>query len=275
MSPTGLTSTLAGSGSYGFADGAGAAASFNGPTGVAVIPSSGVIVVADTSNFRIRLISPTGLTSTLAGSGSGAFADGTGAAASFSYPRGVAVIPSSGVIVVADQGNHRIRLVSPTGLTSTLAGSGSAGFADGTGAAASFNNPSGVAVIPSSGVIVVADQGNYRIRLIRRMRLLEVSATTMTPLEGMTTTPRGKLKLAAAPAPSAKAALPLPASVVVGPPGVLPWTTSALPAPPTRPQPRTTAAVVDAGHRTHALAHHGTSPSLGIPGGALEPGAVR
>ena len=166
VSPTGLTSTLAGSGSFAFADGMGTAASFGNPQGIAVFPSSGVIVVADQGNHRIRLVSPTGLTSTLAGSGSAAFADGAGAVASFNNPCGVAVIPSSGIIVVADRDNNRIRLVSPTGVTSTLAGSGSAAFADGTGAAASFNSPSGVAVIPSNGVIVVADRVNFCIRLV-------------------------------------------------------------------------------------------------------------
>ena len=167
VSPSGLTSTLAGSGRAAFADGEGAAASFNNPSGVSVIPSSGIIVVTDTSNHRIRLVSPSGLTSTLAGSGSAAFADGMGTAASFNQPQGVAVIPSSGVIVVVDCFNNRIRLVSPTGLTSTLAGSGVyGGFADGTGAAARFYVPQGVAVIPSSGFIVVADSANNRVRLV-------------------------------------------------------------------------------------------------------------
>ena len=167
VDPTsGVVTTLAGS-TAAFADGTGAAARFKNPHGVAVIPSSGVIVVADTLNHRIRLVTPLGVVSTLAGSGIGTFADGTGAAASFNNPRGVAVVPSSGVIVVADSGNNRIRLVDPTsGVVTTLAGSGTAAFADGTGAAASFSNPWGVAVIPSSGVIVVADQGNSRIRLI-------------------------------------------------------------------------------------------------------------
>ena len=162
----GVVTTLAGSGSAAFADGTGAAASFLGPRGIAVIPSSGNIVVADTSNERIRLVTPAGVVTTLAGSGSPAYADGTGAAASFNSPRAVAVIPSSGVIVVADYSNNRIRLVTQAGVVTTLAGSGSGAFADGTGAAASFNQPHGVAVIPSTGDIVVADTANNRIRLI-------------------------------------------------------------------------------------------------------------
>jgi hypothetical protein len=165
---SGDVTTLAGSGSQAFADGVGTAASFFYPTGVAVIPSSGQIVVADSYNHRIRLVDPiSGAVTTLAGSGIYAFADGTGVAASFNTPTGVAVIPSSGVIVVADFGNHRIRLVNPiSGAVTSLAGSGVSACFDGTGATASFSNPSGVAVIPLSGVIVVADQSNHRIRLV-------------------------------------------------------------------------------------------------------------
>ena len=166
VTPAGVVTTLAGSGIGQFADGTGAGASFNSPAGVAVIPSSGLIVVADTNNNRIRLVTyPGGVVTTLAGSSQG-FADGTGAAASFNGPHGVAVIPSSGVIVVGDTANHRIRLVTPAGVVSTLAGGSSQGFADGTGAGANFYFPLGVAVIPSSGMIVVADSNNNRIRLV-------------------------------------------------------------------------------------------------------------
>ena len=162
----GIVTTLTGSGSRAYADGTGTGASFNQPHGVTVIPSSGLIVVADVDNDRIRLVDPaSGAVTTLAGSSRG-FADGTGALASFSGPWGVAVNPSNGVIVVADSNNNRIRIVSPLGVVTTLAGQTTAGSADGTGAAASFRTPLGVAVIPSSGVIVVADFNNHRIRLV-------------------------------------------------------------------------------------------------------------
>lgn len=166
----GVVTTLAGSGAGipsngAFADGTGVAASFNIPTGVAVLPD-GNTVVADQNNNRIRLVTPLGVVTTLAGSASAAFADGTGAAASFNGPSGVAVL-SDGNIVVADTNNHCIRVITyPGGVVTTLAGSGSPGFADGTGAGASFNFPFGVAVITSSGVIVVSDSSNHRIRLV-------------------------------------------------------------------------------------------------------------
>ena len=162
--PEGVVTTLAGSGTGTFADGTGPGASFYFPAGVAVIPSSGNIVVADTFNHRIRLVTPAGVVTTLAGS-SQSFADGTGPGASFNYPAAVAVIPSSGVIAMADGNNHRIRLVTQAGVVTTLAGSGGGTFADGTGTGASFNSPNGVA-ITSTGVLVVADKDNHRIRLV-------------------------------------------------------------------------------------------------------------
>ena len=68
------------------------------------------VYVADTDNIRMRKVSPAGVVTTLAGSGTAAFADGTGAGASFQYPYGVAV-DSAGNVYVADYWNHRIRKI--------------------------------------------------------------------------------------------------------------------------------------------------------------------
>jgi len=162
VTPAGVVSTLAGSGTRGYADGTGAAAQFADPWGVVVRPD-GVVVVADTGSHRIRLVTPEGVVTTLAGSTTPGSADGTGVAARFSFPSSVALLPN-GDIVVCDLGNHRIRLVTPAGVVSTLAGS-SNGFADGTGAAAQFSTPYGVAVLPNS-VIAVSDTQNHRMRLV-------------------------------------------------------------------------------------------------------------
>ena len=210
VTPFGVVTTLAGSGSATFADGAGTAASFANPTGVAVIPSSGVVIVADQNNNRIRLVTPLGVVTTLAGSGSTAFADGMGAAASFCYPTGVAMIPSSGVIVVADSFNHRIRLVTPLGAVTTLAGSGNPAFADGTGAAASFLSPYGVAVIPSSSMIVVADTANSRIRLVTPLGVVTTLAGS-----GSNSFADGTGSLASFNIPSGVAVIPLSGVVAV------------------------------------------------------------
>ena len=104
--------------------------------------------------------------STLAGSGSPAFADGVGLAASFSFPDGV-VVDSFGSIFVADSINHRIRKISSLGNVTTLAGSGSAAFADGVGITASFNYPCGV-VVDSNGLIYIGDSDNNLIRKMTR-----------------------------------------------------------------------------------------------------------
>ena len=164
VAATGVVSTLAGSGTTGFADGPGAAAQFANPAGVAV-DGSGDVYVADQGNHRIRkIIATTGMVSTLAGSGTAGFADGTGAGAQFFAPYGVAADGSN--VYVADQLNHRIRkIVATTGVVSTLAGSGTAGSTNGTGTAAQFFSPAGVAV-DGSGDVYVADQGIHRIRKI-------------------------------------------------------------------------------------------------------------
>ena len=166
ISPAGAVTTLAGSGAAGYADGRGAAASFNTPLGIAV-DATGVVFVADQANHRIRRIT-SGVVDTLAGSGAAGFADGAGAAAQFYLPFGLALDPATGLLIVGDQLNHRIRAVDPrSGAVSTLAGSGTAGAADGDAATASFQHPLGVAV-DAQGGILVADSYNHLVRRIAR-----------------------------------------------------------------------------------------------------------
>ena len=178
ITPTGVVTTLAGSITPGSADGTGAAASFYWPGGVAV-DASGNVYVADGSNQKIRKITPTGVVTTLAGSITPGNADGTGAAASFNNPTGVAV-DASGNVYVADNVNHEIRKITPTGVVTTLAGSITPGSADGTGAAASFNNPTGVAV-DASGNVYVADTYNQKIRKITPAGVVTTLAGRNTP----------------------------------------------------------------------------------------------
>lgn len=162
ISSGGVVSTFAGTGVAGYADGPANTAQFSAPWRVA-IDGSGNLIVADRDNFKIRKITPAGVVSTIAGSTQG-FADGTGSAAKFSQPLDVALDPS-GNIIVADNTNHRIRKVTPAGVVTTIAGNGTAGYLNGTGTAAEFNYPSGLAV-DGSGDIYVADRLNQRIRKI-------------------------------------------------------------------------------------------------------------
>jgi sugar lactone lactonase YvrE len=153
--------TLAGDGSPAFRDGAQSA--FSDPFGIAVT-ANGIVYVADAGeNNRIRKIAPDGTATTFAG-GSEGFADGTAAAASFNTPSGLA-LSKDGTLFVADTGNNRIRKITPEGQVSTIAGDGTAGYADGPAAQAKFNGPIGIAVDPR-GNIFVADTYNDRIRLI-------------------------------------------------------------------------------------------------------------
>lgn len=154
--------TLAGSDNGGLVDGTGTAASFANPIGLAVAPD-GMIYVADQYDFAIRKITPAGEVTTFAGSPPGGFADGTGTAAQFIYPCGVTV-GSDGTVYVADTYNSSIRKITPAGVVTTLAG-GTGGTADGTGSAAQFSYPTGIAVA-SDGTVYVADAGSSRIRKI-------------------------------------------------------------------------------------------------------------
>jgi hypothetical protein len=165
ITPDGVVATLAGTaGMSGRADGTGAAARFNFPSAVAV-DSAGNLYVADAFNFTIRKITG-GVVTTLAGTaGTSGSVDGTGTAARFGAPRGVAV-DSAGNVYVADGNNHTIRKITTDRIVSTFAGSASmSGSADGTGAAARFNFPSSVA-LDSAGNLYVADGVDNTLRMI-------------------------------------------------------------------------------------------------------------
>ncbi len=166
ITPSGVVATLAGSAlQSGSSDGSGSAARFNWPVAVAV-DGAGNVYVADEFNHEIRKITPSGVVATLAGSaGQTGSSNGSGSAARFYYPTGVAV-DGAGNVYVADQDNEEIREITPTGLVATMAGSaGQVGSANGSGSAARFVNPSGVAV-DSVGNVYVADFLNQEIRAI-------------------------------------------------------------------------------------------------------------
>jgi sugar lactone lactonase YvrE len=196
ISPTGMVSTLART------DGSNSEFGFTDPRGIAV-DASGVVFVADGSKGRIRRVSKTGQISTLAwtprpfglaveptgnlwatqfasggvarvtmagavllqaGSGESGFADGRGTSAMFANPSALA-FDNSGNVFIADEGNQRIRKLTPAGDVTTFAGSGVHGFFDGSGTQAQFRGPRGLA-FDSEGNLYIADVGNRRIRKV-------------------------------------------------------------------------------------------------------------
>ena len=180
----GTVSTLAGSGTSGSADGDGTAAQFNSPRAVAV-DATGNVYVADGINNKIRKITPAGTVSTLAGSGASGFADGDGINAKFYFPKGIA-LDASGNLYVADDINHRIRKITPTGTVTTIAGSTS-GSDDGDGINAKFHSPRGV-TLDAAGNIYVADAGNHRIRKITPAGTVStIAGSTVGVTEGIGT----------------------------------------------------------------------------------------
>ncbi len=176
-STTGVVTTVAGvAGTFGSTDGTGTAALFYTPFGVATDGTS--IYVADTGNSTIRKIDiASGAVTTLAGvAGTVGSTDGTGTAALFSTPFGIATDGTS--IYVTDTGNSTIRKVDiASGAVTTLAGTaGVSGSADGTGTAALFSLPIGIATDGTS--LYVADTGNYTIRKV------DIASGTVTTLAG-------------------------------------------------------------------------------------------
>jgi hypothetical protein len=163
----GILSVVAGSGSQGFSgdDGAATSAQLDSPQGIAIGPD-GTLYIADTGNQRIRAVR-NGQISTFAGNGTAGFAGDTGPAlaAEFNGPSALA-IDAAGALLVCDSLNHRVRRIR-SGTITTLAGTGTQGFAgDGAAAtAAELDTPSGVAV-GADGRIYLADSHNDRIRVI-------------------------------------------------------------------------------------------------------------
>jgi hypothetical protein len=160
-SSTGQVTTVAGTGQPGYSDGNAAVATFKQPFGLAVDTADNVYV-ADTGNNRIRKISNTGVVTTIAGDGNGAFKDGPVAQAQFNAPAGVACLPNDEIAVV-EMYCHRIRKITSDQNVICVAGQVQPGYADGPAATSKFNAPKGVCT-DSFGNIYVADTNNNRIR---------------------------------------------------------------------------------------------------------------
>jgi len=185
ISVDGVVSTVAGS-IAGYADGTGESARFDTPSGIALGPD-GALYVADTGNNAIRRVTTAGVVSTIAGGRSAGYRDGIVLDAEFNGPVAVAVAPS-GLVIVADTYNDRIRAIEPGGSVVTIAGSGQQGHQDGAALEAQFDTPCGLAV-DRAGNIFVADAGNGAIRKIDTSGF--VSTVDLVPLGSFLLRPLG------------------------------------------------------------------------------------
>ncbi|HEY4337592.1 MAG TPA: IPT/TIG domain-containing protein [Puia sp.] len=165
VSPSGVVSILAGTGLQGGVDGPAATASFINPTALQ-LDGSGNLYICD--DGRIRLLSK-GVVSTFAGGGgNGEFQDGVGASAGFKGVNDLVRDPRTGNFYVTDPGDHVVRMITPEGRVTTIAGKiGQQGNQNGTGPAALFEGPSGIAM-DKNGVLYISDGsfGNSSIRKI-------------------------------------------------------------------------------------------------------------
>jgi len=169
VTPDGTISTVAGTGTYGFSGDGGPAikAELSSPWAVAV-DSSGNLYIADSNNNRIRMVTPAGIISTVAGNGNSGFSGDGGQAtkAAIAGP-GELAIDAAGNLYIGDEGNYRIRMVSTSGIISTIAGNGTGGFSGDGGPAtkASIGQAAGIAV-DASGNIYLSDDGGNRVRVV-------------------------------------------------------------------------------------------------------------
>src|SRR5437660_9695475 len=169
VSPTGVITTIAGTGTAGYSGDGGAAtlAKLNFPTDLA-LDGAGNLFVADFYNSRVRKISAGGVITTVAGSGMPGYSGNGGPAtlARMTSPAGVDV-DAAGNLYIADYGNSTVREVSTAGLITTVAGTGaSSGYSGDGGPATSAQLKSPADVAVGGGNIYIADSGNSRVRKV-------------------------------------------------------------------------------------------------------------
>ncbi len=181
VSTTGVITTLAGNGIKGYAGdgGAATAAELNTPTDVA-IDTEGNLYITDFSNSRIRKVNTLGIISTFAGTGIAGFSGDGGLAsvAELQYPMSI-TIDVTGNLYIADHANFRIRKINTSGIITTIAGTGTAGYSgDGGQATSAKINSSYGLTVDAVGNIYIADTHNHRIRQVNTLGVISTLAGT-------------------------------------------------------------------------------------------------
>jgi sugar lactone lactonase YvrE len=174
----GVITTVAGAGVAGFEGDGGPAinAKLNAPTGVAV-DGLGNIFIADSGNHRVRMVNTSGAISTFAGTGIAEFGgdDGPAGSAQLNYPKDV-VVDGPGNLFIADESNARVRMVTPSGVITTVAGNGSSPFSgDGGPATAAAITATALGIDGSGNVFIV---GSHRVRRVTFTTSVDLPAVT-------------------------------------------------------------------------------------------------
>jgi uncharacterized protein YjiK len=176
----GKISTVAGQGisGYGGDNGQATSAYLSLPEGIAV-DNNGNLYISDSGNNRVRKVDALGVITTLAGTGMAGYGgdNGMANAALLNYPSGIVFDTASGNIYVADENNNRIRKIDGSGMITTFAGTGVAGFGGDGGAAsaATLSAAEGVAV-DTAGNIYISDSGNSRVRKVNTSGIIQTYA---------------------------------------------------------------------------------------------------
>ncbi len=177
--PNGTIRTVAGTGVKGYSGDGGAATSarLNLPHAVAAMPDGGFLI-SDEGNNRIRQVFANGTIRTVAGTGIAGFSGDGGPAltARVAAPRGLATL-GDGSYLIADSDNNRVRLVSTSGIITTVAGIGTSAFGGDGGAAknAGLNSPWGVEPLVGGGYLIT-DTDNHRIRRVSASGIINTVA---------------------------------------------------------------------------------------------------
>lgn len=165
IAPDGTTTTFVGDGLLEpFREGVGREASLGGGPWDIALNADGDFLVTLFDDNRVVKITPAGSVKAFVGRDMEGFEDGTGEVAAFNFLYSV-VVDRFGNALVADSGNHAIRLITPEGVVTTIAGNGQRGSVDGAGKVAQFSTPSGIA-INSKGEIFVGEREGFTIRKI-------------------------------------------------------------------------------------------------------------
>ncbi len=186
VTPAGLVTPFAGTGSRGYSgdNGPAISAQLNQPNGLAV-DSAGNVYIADTANERIRKVDTNGIITTIAGNGKNDYpGDGRAAtSASFNDPVGIA-LDSAGNLYIADRRNDVIRMVArSSGIITTIAGIGGTDGESGDGGLAlnaQLSFPTGIAV-DAVGRVYIGDTGNVRVRVLTPVQASPGTLTTLSP----------------------------------------------------------------------------------------------